>query len=393
MCFKKCKSLFMFFLVLLVVLGLTSCEDNSALTDEVEITTPGDVRQIHLNEDSLSVTLSYPGDSTVSIRYTTDESDVTESSPLYSESFSITGDTTVKAKAFRDSGIMSTLSEKKYYKVTEEFSDKDLLQARISELIADDELGPEGDYNHLGLDSSLTDLSYLFNNDSLRTTFNGDISAWDVSKVTNMYAMFLGAISFNQPLNDWDVSQITTISSLFEEAISFNQPLNGWDVSNVKNMDSTFFGAFSFNQPLNKWDVANVKYMANTFYRATLFNQPLNDWDVSSVKNMQGMFYLASSFNQALNDWNVSKVIEASYMFAGDGADNMTIFNQDISSWELNSLENASYMFKYNENFNQDLTGWNDDLPDETISYDNIITNCPNMDNTKLPIKLGGSTT
>lgn len=313
MCLKKRERVYLCsFLFLSMLFCFTSCEDNSALTGEVEISTEGDVRQIHLNEDSLSVALSYPDDSSVSIRYTTDESDVTDTSSLYSGPFNISADTTVKAKAFRDSGVASTLSERRYYKVTEEFSDKGLLQDRLIELIADDELGPEGDYNHIGLDSSLADLSSLFDNEFLQT-FNGDISAWDVSDVSNMSWMFKGAQSFNQPLNDWDVSNVISMDRMFAENYSFNQPLNDWDVSNVLNMDMMFC-------------------LANTF-------------------------------------------------------------NQDISSWKLNSLENASYMFNYNESFDQDLTGWNDDLPDSVIEYDGIIENCSNMDTTKLPIKLGGSTT
>ncbi|MGH4037589.1 MAG: BspA family leucine-rich repeat surface protein [Sphaerochaeta sp.] len=323
--------------MLFVVLCLTSCEDSSALTGEVEIYTEGDVRQIHLNEDSLSVSLSYPDDSSVSIRYTTDESDVTDTSSLYSGPFNISADTTVKAKAFRDSGVASTLSERRYYKVTEEFSDKGLLQDRLIELIADDELGPEGDYNHIGLDSSLADLSSLFDNEFLQT-FNGDISAWDVSDVSNMSCMFKGAQSFNQPLNDWDVSNVISMDRMFGVAILFNQPLNDWDVCNVESMNSMFAENYSFNQPLN-------------------------DWDVSNVLNMDMMFCLANTFNQ------------------------------DISSWKLNSLEVATHMFSSNESFDQDLTGWNDDLPDSVIEYDGIIENCSNMDTTKLPIKLGGSTT
>lgn len=412
MCLKKRESLFVFFLFLSMLFCFTSCEDNSALTGEVEISTEGDVRQIHLNEDSLSVSLSYPDDSSVSIRYTTDESDVTDTSSLYSGPFNISADTTVKAKAFRDSGVASALSERRYYKVTEEFSDKGLLQDRLIELIADDELGPEGDYNHIGLDSSLADLSSLFDNEFLQT-FNGDISAWDVSDVSNMSWMFKGAQSFNQPLNDWDVSNVISMdrmfgvailfnqplndwdvcnvesmNSMFAENYSFNQPLNDWDVCNVENMFNMFSGALSFNQPLNNWEVSSVENMGCMFFRAYSFNQPLNDWNVSSVESMSGMFVEANSFNQPLNDWDVSNVSDMFCMFSGASS-----FNQDISNWKLNSLEVATHMFSSNESFDQDLTGWNDDLPDSVIEYDGIIENCSNMDTTKLPIKLGGSTT
>ena len=78
----------------------------------------------------------------------------------------------------------------------------------------------------------------------------GEISNWDVSKVTNMEDMFRNASSFNQPLNNWNVSNVTVIGAMFCEASSFNQPLNDWDVSNVDHM-YVFDGATSFNQPLH----------------------------------------------------------------------------------------------------------------------------------------------
>ena len=37
----------------------------------------------------------------------------------------------------------------------------------------------------------------------------GEISNWDVSKVTDMKEMFYNAHSFNQPLNNWDVSNVS----------------------------------------------------------------------------------------------------------------------------------------------------------------------------------------
>ena len=55
----------------------------------------------------------------------------------------------------------------------------------------------------------------------------GEISGWNVSKVTDMNELFADATAFNQPLNDWDVSNVTEMSEMFESATSFNQPLTG----------------------------------------------------------------------------------------------------------------------------------------------------------------------
>ena len=80
----------------------------------------------------------------------------------------------------------------------------------------------------------------------------GDISNWDVSKVTNMKKLF-SFTPFNQPLNDWNVSNVEDMEQMFKNATSFNQPLNKWNVSKLwkGNMGKMFWNADSFNQPLH----------------------------------------------------------------------------------------------------------------------------------------------
>ncbi len=171
--------------------------------------------------------------------------------------------------------------------------------------------------------SEITDMEGLFRysmfNDIHSTNgiglHNGDISNWDVSKVTNMGWMFMGASNFNQTLNNWDVSNVTDMSVMFYNTNNFNQPLNNWDVSNVTDMEYMFEGAKSFNQALNTWDVSNVTNMREMFQEAEAFNQALNNWDVSNVTDMNYMFRDASNFNQALNNWNTSNVRDMRSMF------------------------------------------------------------------------------
>ena len=42
--------------------------------------------------------------------------------------------------------------------------------------------------------------------------------------------MFFNASSFNQSLNNWNVSKVTNMEAMFRDAISFNQPLENWNV-------------------------------------------------------------------------------------------------------------------------------------------------------------------
>ena len=118
----------------------------------------------------------------------------------------------------------------------------------------------------------------------------GNISDWDVSKVTKMKGLFKDKKFFNEKIENWDVSNVTDMSNMFDGAFDFNQPLEKWDVSNVKDMSYMFSYAQKFNQPLNKWNISNVENMRNMFFYTKAFNQPLNKWDVSKVKNKYRIF-------------------------------------------------------------------------------------------------------
>ncbi len=135
-----------------------------------------------------------------------------------------------------------------------------------------------------------------------RSKFNGDISNWDVSSVTDMHGMFEEAWNFNQALNNWNVSNVTDMGAMFCLAKEFNQALNNWDVSNVTNMGSMFQDAKEFNQTLNNWNVSSVKYMGYMFKGTKEFNQALNDWDVSNVTDMYMMFRDAIAFKMKFNN-------------------------------------------------------------------------------------------
>ena len=128
------------------------------------------------------------------------------------------------------------------------------------------------------------------------TSFNNELSYWDVSRVTNMKMMFRNAESFNQDLSNWDVSRVTIMAAMFRLVTSFNQDLSNWDVSRVTDMDSMFLDATSFNQDLSKWDVSRVVNMVR--FICGLCVVALNR--VISTLPQESMFDEASSFQQTL---------------------------------------------------------------------------------------------
>lgn len=174
----------------------------------------------------------------------------------------------------------------------------------------------------------------------------------DLSQVTNMEYMFVGAAKFNQDIGDWDVSNVTNMLCLLGGAKLFNQDIGAWDVSNVTNMTAVFFGNEKFNQDLTAWDVSNVTDMTKTFYGTTIFNGDITTWDVSNVKNMANMFYKSSSFNQDIGLWDVSNVTDMTNMFFKASS-----FNQDLENWDVSNVENMNGMFTDTESL-ETLPSW-----------------------------------
>ena len=204
--------------------------------------------------------------------------------------------------------------------------------------------------------SSVTNMGELFFGSS---SFNGDISSWDVSNVTHMNYMFSSTINFNQDIGGWDTSSVTDMSGMFKRAESFNQDIGGWDTSSVTDMSSMFEGAESFNQDIGGWDTSSVTDMSSMFssyYSPTSFNQDIASWDTSSVTDMSSMFR-SSSFNQDIGSWDTSNVTDMSFMFEGVLFSNFS-FNQDIGSWDTSNVTDMSGMFSFAYDFDQDIGNW-----------------------------------
>lgn len=224
---------------------------------------------------------------------------------------------------------------------------------------------------------TVTDMSGMF---SYTTSYNQDISGWDVSKVTSMSEMFSFTSAFNQSLNswntgnvtdmwamffrsnfngaigNWNTSKVTNMGWMFMQDYVFNQPVGNWNTSNVTDMNQMFYGkdlGSAFNQPLNTWNVSKVTSIARMFEGTTSFNQPLSNWDVSNVVNMEGVFD-SSAFNQPIGGWNTSRVTNMMRMFKGNKT-----FNQPIGTWNTGLVTNMQDMFQDAYAFNQPLGTWN----------------------------------
>ena len=61
--------------------------------------------------------------------------------------------------------------------------------------------------------------------------------------------MFYNATSFNQDISNWNVSNVTDMERMFYQATLFNRNLSTWNVVNVINYYQFSTGAVSWSLP------------------------------------------------------------------------------------------------------------------------------------------------
>jgi len=155
------------------------------------------------------------------------------------------------------------------------------------------------------------------------TDINSYVLNCSTSSINN-FSSFNGTFSDCSNLTTVNIDNsvflnVSNMANMFNNASSFNSDISGWDVSSVTDMEGMFFYASSFNSDISAWDVSSVTTMYGMFNSASAFNSDISGWNVSSVTTMNSMFSLATSFNQNVGNWNVSNVNDMTDMFFGSG--------------------------------------------------------------------------
>lgn len=217
--------------------------------------------------------------------------------------------------------------------------------------------GADCDLNFIDV-SKVKDMKRLFNES--RAKFNGDISKWDVSHVTNMSEMFAGS-EFNGDVSNWNVSNVIDMTYMFCHS-RFNGDLNDWKINASCLLRHIFDKSQSSKK--KKWldfvyqkrmDAArkksNTVVAKNRNHLSALIETAialygekcdLNFIDVSKVTDMNSLFYSGyTRFDGNISEWNVSKVKNMKLMFSN------CVFMGNLSKWKVSKNSDMTDMFKY----------------------------------------------
>jgi surface protein len=179
------------------------------------------------------------------------------------------------------------------------------------------------------------------------TTFNQDISRWNVASVTSFsssgYGMFGGASAFDQNIASWNVLRVTSFTANFDSTTALSSCNKGaiyaawgatfqaaWPTLNYACTVGSVACAMCITNgnigaavtawvtnpttaattygDIVEWNTAAVSCMASLFSSKPTFNGDIGKWNFASVSNMAGMFKDATAFNQDISSWNVASV-------------------------------------------------------------------------------------
>lgn len=211
------------------------------------------------------------------------------------------------------------------------------------------------------------------------------VAQWGFMKWTSMAGAFYGCSNLTLTATDTpDLSNVTDMSQMFLGALAFNGNIGNWNTSAVTDMTAMFAYATAFNQNLSSWNTAAVTGMSSMFYDASAFNQNIGSWNTANVTNMSSMFEGATAFNQNLGGWNVSSLTSAGNMFSGV---TLSRNNYDalLTGWDAQALHSGVFFHGGNSKYCAGETARNHMVASDGWTITDGGKDCPTSTPTKTP--------
>lgn len=167
--------------------------------------------------------------------------------------------------------------------------------------------------------SAVTKMNSLFDQED----FEGDVSLWDVSGVTNMEYMFYKCEHFNCDLSKWEPKSLQDAHGMFSYCYEFEgRGLENWEVPELKDAHDMFEECSNLDFDITKWKPVSLEQSQRMFIRCKKFKgKGLDEWKTPNLDNMVEMFVDCKNLDVDLSDWNLRNVTKWGWAFTGTPLD------------------------------------------------------------------------
>jgi hypothetical protein len=158
-------------------------------------------------------------------------------------------------------------------------------------------------------------------------TAYGPIDTWDVSSIIDMSELFTGT-SFNDDISDWNVSGVTNMTNMFGADGGSLSRENKIKIHHSFKTNSAWSYSWGF-QDKSELQTAINEWIADKNAAETKYDH-ITTWDISLITDMSGIF-AETSFNDDISNWNVSHVTDMTNMFGPlpDGIESLSDENKN----------------------------------------------------------------
>ena len=192
--------------------------------------------------------------------------------------------------------------------------------------------------------SKVENMAYMFYNCYLLKSL--DLSSFNTSLVTDMSAMFWECYSLTSlNLSNFDTSQVKNMNSLFRDCYSLTSlDLSKFNTSQVEEMACLFINCPITSIDLSSFDTSHAIRINDMFHNcSSLLSVDLSNFNISKVKYMNGIFYNCKNLTSInLSNFNKLIVSDLSYLFSGC----TSLISIDLSNFDTSEVVYMEYMFR-----------------------------------------------
>lgn len=206
--------------------------------------------------------------------------------------------------------------------------------------------------------SKVTTMKNMFQGHSLLESL--DLSKWDISKVTDISAMFSNctALSSIVGISNWDLSNATNFNSMFSKCTSLEYPPIT-TFGNAKKPTTSIGYSLMYEQtrfPVDdsiEWKIVGACNLYRVFVQNNNISQFNVVWETDEKVSVPGLFCESKGKITSLKDFNLTscgETIFTGYFFGGIGS----IANPNLTTFKCHGIQSYNLNVSYYNNLSKE---------------------------------------